>query len=133
MALGLIGSGFLAVPILTASAAYAICETFGWKCSLDAKPAHAKEFYCVIALSTAGGLVIHYLGVNPIDALFWTAVINGFLAPPLLVVVMLVTNNKQIMGQRVNGLGTNLLGWTTTAAMFAAAAALAMTWIRHGD
>jgi NRAMP (natural resistance-associated macrophage protein)-like metal ion transporter len=131
MALGLIGSGFLAVPILTASAAYAICETFGWKCSLDAKPGQAKEFYLVIALSTVGGLLIHYLGVNAMDALFWTAVINGVMAPPLLVVIMLVANNKQVMGDRVNGLGTNLLGWTTTAVMLTAAVALALTWGWH--
>src|SRR5262249_46547188 len=77
MALGLIGTGLLAVPILTGSAAYAVCETFGWKCSLDAKPGRAKEFYLVIGAATLGGLVIDFVGVNPMDALFWTAVLNG--------------------------------------------------------
>jgi NRAMP (natural resistance-associated macrophage protein)-like metal ion transporter len=128
MALGLIGTGFLAVPILTGSAAYAVCETFGWKCSLDAKPGKAKEFYLILAASTLGGLVINVIGISPMDALFWTAVLNGFLSPPLLLVIMLIANNKKVMGNRVNGLGLNVLGWATTVAMFAAAAGLLLTW-----
>lgn len=128
MALGLIGTGILSVPILTASAAYAICEAFGWKCSLDAKPRQAKEFYIVLGVATIGGLLINFIGVSPMDALFWTAVINGFLAPPLLIVIMLVANNKEVMGERVNGLGMNLLGWVTVALMFAAAVGLVLTW-----
>ena len=71
---------------------------------------------------------MNFVGINPIDALFWTAVINGFLAPPLLVIIMLVANNKQVMGERVNGFGANVLGWATTAAMIAAAVALVVTW-----
>jgi NRAMP (natural resistance-associated macrophage protein)-like metal ion transporter len=128
MALGLIGTGVLAVPILTGSAAYAVCETFGWKCSFDAKPGQAKEFYIVLVVSTIGGLLINFIGINPMAALFWTAVINGFLAPPLLVVVMLIANNRAIMGTRVNGLGTNVLGWATAGLMFAAAIGLVVTW-----
>jgi NRAMP (natural resistance-associated macrophage protein)-like metal ion transporter len=130
MALGLIGTGLLAVPILTGSAAYAVCETFGWKCSLDAKPAKAKEFYLIVAASTIAGLLMHFVGVNEMQALFWTAVINGFLAPPLLVVILLISNNKAIMGERVNGVVTNILGWTTAVLMFAAAAGLVWTWGR---
>jgi NRAMP (natural resistance-associated macrophage protein)-like metal ion transporter len=128
MAIGLIGTGILAVPILTASAAYAVCDTFGWSCSLDATPGKAKEFYVVVSLSTLGALLINLVGVNAMDALFWTAVINGFLAPPLLVVVMLISNNREIMGRRVNGLWENALGWATTAMMVAAAVALICTW-----
>jgi NRAMP (natural resistance-associated macrophage protein)-like metal ion transporter len=128
MALGLIGSGLLAVPVLTGSAGYAVCETFGWKCSLDAKPARAKEFYLVLGASTLGGLLIEFVGVSPMDALFWTAVINGFLAPPLLVVIMLIANHKPVMGKRVNGWWENALGWATTALMVAAAGALVLTW-----
>ncbi|HLW65150.1 MAG TPA: Nramp family divalent metal transporter [Gemmataceae bacterium] len=128
MALGLIGTGLLAVPILTGSAGYAVCETFHWPCSLNAKPHKAKEFYIVLVASTAGGLLIDFLGVKPMQALFWTAVINGFLAPPLLVLVMLVANNKQIMGKRVNGWTLNILGWTTAVVMFAAAIGLVLTW-----
>jgi len=130
MALGLIGTGLLAVPILTGSAAYAVCETFGWRCSLDAKPAKAKEFYLIVAASTIVGLLMHFVGINEMQALFWTAVINGFLAPPLLVVLMLISNNKRIMDARVNGLGTNILGWLTAVLMFAAAAGLVGTWIK---
>jgi Mn2+/Fe2+ NRAMP family transporter len=128
MALGLIGTGLLAVPILTGSAAYAVCETVGWKCSLDAKPGKAKEFYLVLVLSTLGGLLIDFIGISPMDALFWTAVINGFLAPPLLVVIMLIANNEQVMGKRVNGWWENVLGWTTAVVMFAAAIGLVLTW-----
>ncbi len=128
LALGLIGSGLLAVPILTGSAAYAISEMFGWKYGLDEKPGQAKQFYGVIAAATLVGMMINFIGINPIDALFWTAVINGFLAPPLLVIIMLVSNNEEVMGKRVNTKWINLLGWITTAVMFAAAIALVVTW-----
>src|SRR5205823_13669087 len=87
MALGLIGSGVLAVLILTGSGAYAVAETFGWKCGLDEKPDRAKEFYLVMAASTVVALAIDFLGIPPVKALFWTAVINGFLSPPLLVLI----------------------------------------------
>ena len=126
-ALGLIGSGMLAVPILTGSAAYAIGEVFGWPVGFAKSPRQAKGFYGVIALSTLVGMLINYLGVNPIDALFWTAVIFGFLAPPILVLMMLIANNPRIMGRRVNGVGTNILGWATTALMTLAAIALLFT------
>jgi Mn2+/Fe2+ NRAMP family transporter len=128
MALGLIGTGLLAVPILTTSAGHAVCEAFGWKCSLDARPGRAKEFYLVLGVSTLGGFLLDFVGISPIDALFWTAVINGFLAPPLLVVIMLIANHKAVMGRRVNGWWENVLGWTTTAVMSAAAVALTLTW-----
>ena len=129
-AVGLIGAGFLAVPILTGSAAYAVSEAFGWKYGLDQKPARAKQFYAVIAASTLIGLVVDFLGINPIDALFWTAVINGFAAPPLLFLIMLIANNRAIMGDRTNCTAVNVLGWTATLAMFSAAIALALTWGR---
>jgi NRAMP (natural resistance-associated macrophage protein)-like metal ion transporter len=128
MALGLVGTGFLAVPILTGSAAYAICEAFGWKCTLGAKLHQAKEFYLVLGLSTLGGLLMNFIGISPMDALFWTAVLNGFLAPPLLVIIMLIANNKAVMGKRVNGRSMNILGWMTTVLMFAAAVGLVLTW-----
>jgi NRAMP (natural resistance-associated macrophage protein)-like metal ion transporter len=128
MALGLIGSGFLAVPILTASGAYAVCETCGWQWGLDKKLRGAKHFYFVIGTSTAMALVINFVGIKPMDALFWAAVINGFLAPPLLVIIMLIANNKAVMGKRVNGVGINVLGWLTTVVMFLAALALVFTW-----
>ena len=124
---GLIGAGVLCVPILTGSAAYATAEALGWKHGLDEKPRRAKLFYGMISLSTLLGMLINFVGINPMTALFWTAVINGFLAPPILVVVMLIANNKSVLGERVNGPVTNTLGWATTAAMSAAAIALALT------
>jgi NRAMP (natural resistance-associated macrophage protein)-like metal ion transporter len=128
LALGLIGAGFLCVPILTGSAAYAIAEALHWKHGLDEKPRRAKLFYGVIAASTLVGMLINFMGINPIKALFWTAVINGFLAPPILVVIMLVANNKAVLGRETNGRLTNVMGWITTLAMFAAAVALVLTW-----
>jgi len=127
-AVGLIGCGFLAVPVLTGASAYAVAETFGWECSLSDRPAEAKQFYAVIAGSTFVGLLINFLGINPMAALFWTAVINGLISPPLLVIIMLVSNNKKIMGDKVNGPGANIVGWAATAIMFAAAIGMILTW-----
>jgi NRAMP (natural resistance-associated macrophage protein)-like metal ion transporter len=127
LALGLVGSGFLAVPILTGSAAYAVSEAFGWRYGLDEHPARCRQFYGIIAASTLIGMLINFLRINPIAALFWTAVINGFLTPPILIVIMLVSNNRKVMGDRVNCGWANALGWVTTAAM-SAAIALILTW-----
>jgi NRAMP (natural resistance-associated macrophage protein)-like metal ion transporter len=128
LALGLIGAGFLAVPILTGSAAYAMSEAFGWRYGLDSNPGRARQFYAVIVAATLLGMLINFLGINPIDALFWTAVINGFVAPPLLVLIMLVANNRKIMGKRTNTLPLNILGWLATLLMFAAAIGLIWSW-----
>ncbi len=127
-ALGLIGAGFLAVPVLTGSSAYAISETFNWTSGLDEKPRNAKRFYAVIAVTTFLGMLINFLGINPIKALFWTAVINGMVSPPLLLVIMLVANNKEVMGENVNGPLANFAGWTATVLMFAAAIGMLLTW-----
>jgi NRAMP (natural resistance-associated macrophage protein)-like metal ion transporter len=127
-AIGLIGAGFLSVPVLTGSAAYAVAETFNWISGLDEKPRKAKRFYGFIALSTLVGVLIDLIGINPITALFWTAVINGVIAPPLLVVVMLVSNNKRAMGSGVNGFWTNIVGWLAAIIMFAAAIGMFLTW-----
>ena len=129
-ALGLIGSGFLAVPVLTGSSAYAIGEAFGWKCGLDEKFRGAPRFYVIIVAATFVGMLINFLRIEPVTALFWTAVINGVLAPPLLVMIMLVSNNKKVMGERVNGKLTNFIGWTTAAVMSAAALGMFVTWGR---
>jgi NRAMP (natural resistance-associated macrophage protein)-like metal ion transporter len=126
-AAGLIGVGFLAVPVLTGSAAYAVAESFGWECRLDDKPREAKHFYGVIAASTLVGMLINFVGINPMAALFGTAVINGLVSPPLLVVIMLASNNKTVMGDKVNGFTTNLVGWAAALVMFAAAVGLVLT------
>jgi NRAMP (natural resistance-associated macrophage protein)-like metal ion transporter len=128
LAIGLIGSGFLAVPILTGSSAYAVAEAFGWKHGFDRHPSRAKEFYGLIAVSTLLGMLINFAGINPLRALFWTAVINGFLAPPLLILILKISNNRKVMGERVNGRVLNIAGWITFAAMAAAAVALIVTW-----
>ncbi len=126
--LGLIGSGFLAVPILTGSSAYAVCETFNWRAGLDEKFHGARRFYLIIAISTLIGMLITFLKIPPVKALFWTAVINGVLAPPLIVIIMLVSNSKEVMGNRTNGPLTNLLGWATAVLMSAAAVGMFVTW-----
>lgn len=126
--IGLIGAGLLAVPVLTGSAAFAVAETFGWQSGLDEKPRHAMKFYGVIAASTLVGVAIDFLGINPISALFWTAVINGVVAPPLLVVVMLISSNTRVMGKRTNGRFTNIVGWLAAAIMFGAAIGMIVTW-----
>jgi NRAMP (natural resistance-associated macrophage protein)-like metal ion transporter len=123
LAFGLVGAGFLAVPILTGSSAYALSELFGWKFGLSEHPGRAPQFYGIIALSTLVGIELNFVGISPIAALYWTAVINGFLAPVLLVLIMVVANNRKLMGKWANGPGLNLLGWLTTVAMAGAAAA----------
>jgi Mn2+/Fe2+ NRAMP family transporter len=128
LAIGLIGSGFLAVPILTGSSAYAVAEAFGWKHGLDKKPGRAKEFYGLIVISTVLGMLMNFFGINPIKALFWSALLNGFLAPPLLVLIIMISNNKRVVGQRVNGRLLNVLGWITATVMTAAAIGLIATW-----
>jgi Mn2+/Fe2+ NRAMP family transporter len=114
--------------ILTGSSAYAVAEAFGWKHGFDKHPNRAKEFYGLIAVSTLLGMLINFAGINPLRALFWTAVINGFLAPPLLILILKISNDRKIMGERVNGRILNIAGWTTFAAMAAAAVALIVTW-----
>ena len=130
LAVGLIGAGMLAVPVLTGSSAYAIAETFGWPHGLDKKPTRASRFYILIAVSTFIGMLINFAHINAIKVLFWTGVLNGFLAPPLLVLIMLISNNRKIMGNRVNGPIVNVLGWTATLVMFAAAIVLVLMWSR---
>jgi len=127
-ALGLIGSGVLAVPVLTSSSAYALCETFKWKSGLSEKLRGATRFYAIIAVSTLVGAIANFLKIPPVTALFWAAVINGILAPPLLVIIMLVSNNDKVMGARVNGLLTNFIGWATVAVMAAASLGIFLTW-----
>jgi Mn2+/Fe2+ NRAMP family transporter len=128
-ALGVIGVGFLAVPVMTTGAAYDLAQVCGWKHSLHAKAREAKLFYAAIGGFTLVGAGLNFLGLNPMRALVWAGVVQGFSTPPLLLMIMLMTNSRKIMGERVNGLGTNLLGWTTTAAIFLASAGLVATWV----
>jgi NRAMP (natural resistance-associated macrophage protein)-like metal ion transporter len=120
-ALGIIGTGLLAVPVLAGSAAYAVSETFGWTEGLNRKPREAKAFYGVIAAATLGGVALNGVGIDPMKALYWAAVVNGLLAPPLMVVTMLIARNKKIMGDLVLGRWLEFGGWLATAVMFAVA------------
>lgn len=122
-ALGIIGTGLLAVPVLAGSAAYGVAEALGWREGLYRTLDQARGFYAVIAAATLAGLLLNFLGVNPIQALVYTAVINGVIAVPLLVVIMAVANNKQVMGEHRNGWLANLVCGFTTLAMGAAAVA----------
>lgn len=110
-ALGIIGTGMLAVPVLAGSASYALSESFGWKLGLYRKLKEASAFYGVIILSTIIGLLINFIGIDSIKALIYTAVANGLIAPVILILIVLISSNKQVMGNRTNGLITKLLGW----------------------
>jgi len=127
-ALGVIGVGFLAVPIMTTGAAYDLCQVIGWKHSLHAKPSEAKKFYAAIGVFTVLAMSMNFLGFNPMKALVFSGVVQGFSTPPLLLMIMLMTNSRRIMGDRVNTRGLNILGWITTAAIFAATVGLVITW-----
>lgn len=127
LALGLVGSGLLAVPVLTGASAYAVAEARGWRHSLSERPRDAKPFYAVIVGSTLLGMLVNVVGIDPITALYWTAVLNGLLAPPLLALVMLMANNRAVMGARTNDRVLNVLGWAATAAMALAAVGLLLS------
>lgn len=123
-AIGIIGVGLLAVPVLAGSAAYAISEAFDWKLGLGKKFGQAHGFYIVIALATIFGLAINFLSIGPITMLYYAAALNGVLAPPLMIFILMISNNKKILGERVNGKWTNILGWVITAIMSFVAIAL---------
>jgi NRAMP (natural resistance-associated macrophage protein)-like metal ion transporter len=126
-AVGMIGTGLLAVPVLAGASAYAVSETFGWREGLDERWQRAKPFYGVIALATLVGLVIPFTGIKPIDALFFTSILNGIAAPFLLVLIMLAARNRKVMGRQTIGPLLTALGWIVTIAMFAALVGLAVT------
>ena len=127
-ALGVIGVGFLAVPVMTTGAAYDLCQVVGWKHSLHAKPSEARKFYAAIGVFTVLAMGMNFLGFNPMKALVFSGIVQGFSTPPLLLLIMLMTNNRRIMGNRTNSLGLNILGWITTAAIFAASFGLVVSW-----
>ncbi|HET9681953.1 MAG TPA: divalent metal cation transporter [Candidatus Limnocylindrales bacterium] len=129
LAIGLIGGGVLAVPVLSGSAAYALAEALGWRSGLDERPGRAREFYLVIAIATIIGAAIPLMGINAIQALVVTAVINGLVAPPVLALIMAISDDRRVMGDRVNGRATRLIGWLTVAILGLAAIALIVTTV----
>lgn len=126
--LGVIGVGFLAIPVMTGGAAYDLCQTVGWKYGLNKRPRQAKRFYTVIGVCTLLATGMNFLGFNPMKALVVAGIVQGFSTPPLMLLILLMTNNRRIMGQRVNGIGINVLGWITTLVVFSATVGLIVTW-----
>jgi NRAMP (natural resistance-associated macrophage protein)-like metal ion transporter len=124
--LGIIGTGLLAIPVLAGSAAYAMAGAFQWRNSLEAKPVAAKHFYAIIAIAMLIGLGICFTPIDPIKALFWSAVINGVIAVPIMIIMMLMAINQKIMGEFVIGKRMQALGWACTGVM--ALVVLGMFW-----
>jgi NRAMP (natural resistance-associated macrophage protein)-like metal ion transporter len=127
--LGIIGTGMLAVPVLAGSAAYAVTEAFEWKSGLDLKLVEAREFYAIIALATLGGVLLDFTPIDPIKALFWSAVINGVIAVPIMVVMMLLADDPRVMGAFTVTRRLKALGWLATWTMAAAVVAMFVTGI----
>jgi NRAMP (natural resistance-associated macrophage protein)-like metal ion transporter len=126
-AIGIIGTGLLAVPILAGSAAYAVCEALRWPFGLSRKPLRAKAFYGTIILATIIGMAISFSPVDPIRALFWSAVVNGVIAVPVMIIMMRMSTNKAIMGKLNIGRYTRWVGWIATATMLAVSIAMIVT------
>lgn len=123
-AIGVIGTGLIAIPVLSGSISYIITETFGWQQGLDKKFHEAKAFYVIIALSLILGLSLNYIGITPIQSLIYTAILYGLTAPVLIAIILHISNNPKIMGTHVNSKTTNILGFAALIVMTAAAAAL---------
>jgi Mn2+/Fe2+ NRAMP family transporter len=113
---------------MTTGAAYDVAQAFGWRHSLHAKPHEAKKFYAAVIAFTLIGAAMNFLGFNPMKALVWAGVVQGFSTPPLLLLIILMTNNRTIMGDKVNGRAMNIVGGVTIAAIFAASAGLVASW-----
>jgi len=127
-ALGVIGTGMLAIPVLTGSLSYIIAETFGWRASLNKKYWQAKKFYLVIMVSLLVSLLINYVGLSPIKALFYTAILYGLTCPIIIAIVLHIGNNKKIMKEYTNGRLSNTLGFLTLIIM--TAAAISLIWFQ---
>ena len=124
---GLVGTGLLAIPILSGSAAYALKEFLNLPGSLASRPRFRPTFYLIIALAVLAGVVLNFVHVDPIRALFYTAVINGLVAPPLMILIVLLGSDRKFMKDRVSGRLSRTLTWAATALMTAAALALILT------
>lgn len=127
-AAGVIGVGFLAIPVMTAGAAYDLCQAMGWSYGLHARPRDAKRFYAAIVVFTVIAMAMNFIGFNPMKALVWAGIVQGFSTPPLMLLLLLLTANRELMGERVNGRFISVLGWVTVGAIFAATGGLVVTW-----
>lgn len=129
-ALGIIGTGLLAVPVLAGSSAYALAETFHWSGGLSKGLRHAHAFYGVIIIAMVIGMLINFLGINPIQALIWSAVLNGITAPVILYYVVKISSDKDIMGRWVNGAWSKVIGWSAFGLMSVAAIGVIISFIK---
>jgi Mn2+/Fe2+ NRAMP family transporter len=118
--LGMIGVGFLAVPVMTAGAAYDVAQSFDWISGLHHKPGYARRFYGAIAVFTLLAMALNFTGIQPMRALVIAGIVQGFSTPPLMLLILIMTNRRSIMGDKVNRPLANILGGITTAAIFAA-------------
>jgi Mn2+/Fe2+ NRAMP family transporter len=116
-AVGVIGTGLLAIPVLSGSLSYIVTESFGWKEGLDKKFPKAKAFYLIIGISLILGLTLNYIGLSPVKALIYSAILYGLTAPVLIAIILHISNNKKIMGKNTNGKISNILGFTALALM----------------
>lgn len=128
-AAGIMGTGFLSVPVLAGSASYAVSEAMGWRASLNLKFKKAHKFYIVIMISTLVGVLVNFTPIKPFQLLYYTAVLNGICAPPLMILLMLISNNKNIMHEHTNSWISNVLGWSITVIMSIASLALILSFI----
>jgi len=126
-ALGVVAVGFLAVPVMTGGAAYDVSQALGWKSTLSARPNEAKGFYTAILVFTALALGVNLIGLNPMKVLVWSGIVQGFSTPPLMLLILLLTNDRKVMGHRVNSIGINLLGIVTLLAIFGATLGLVVS------
>ena len=126
-AVGIIGTGLLTVPVLAGSAGYAVSETFRWTASLEKKPGQAVKFYGTIGAASVIGLILNFVHLNPIKALFWSAVLNGLVAVPAMTLMMLLTQNKKVMGQFTLPPYLRVCGWIATAVMLVASLGMFLT------
>jgi Mn2+/Fe2+ NRAMP family transporter len=127
--LGIVGVGFLAIPVMTTGAAYDVCQSLNRKNGLHLRPSEGKTFYLTIAGVMGAAAAMNFLGFNPMKALVFAGIVQGFSTPPLLLLMMLMTNRRRVMGNETNSVLLNFVGWTTTAIMFAASLALIWTWL----
>jgi Mn2+/Fe2+ NRAMP family transporter len=128
---GILGVGLLAIPVMTTGAAYDLCQTAGWRNGLSHRLKDAKLFYGAITLFTAAAMALNFLGVNPMRALVLAGIVQGFSTPPLLLLIMIITNRRSIMGDKVNGVAINVVGWATTSVIFAASACLLFSSLKR--
>jgi Mn2+/Fe2+ NRAMP family transporter len=126
-AIGVIGTGFLAIPVLAGCLSYILAETFNFSKGLDKKFYQAKPFYGMIVVSLVAGLCLQFLGITPVQALLYTAILYGLTAPVMIGVLLHIGNNKKIMGKHTNSILSNILGWLTLLLMTAAAVGLIWT------